>query len=234
MAPRTGDSAVRAPEPPSLMLPAAYQMPATLVLLLSGIVACFFGHRLFRVVLALFGFIIGALAASSVVGSSSSTYMLVAAVVGGLAGAGLLTAAYFVSVALLGAMLGVTVCHLTFPTLVSLMNVLLPSSWELAARQPGILVIVLFSTAGAVLSTYIQRYVIIVGTAFAGAWTLLVGAWVWQGIRLHEQRRLQGRSGCCIRSTPRLGGAGFCSCGSRLASRGVPFSSGGPAAARGA
>jgi hypothetical protein len=158
------------------MLPAAYQMPATLVLLLSGIVACFFGHRLFRLVLALFGFIIGAFAASSVVGSSSSTYMLVAAVAGGLAGAGLLTAAYFVSVALLGAMLGVTVCHLTFPALVTLMNVLLPSSWELAAREPGILVIVLFSTAGAVLSTYIQRYVIIVGTAFAGAWTLLVGA----------------------------------------------------------
>ena len=64
------------------MLPATYQIPATLVLLLSGIIACFFGHRLFRVVLALFGFIIGALAASSVVGSSSSTYMLVAAIAG--------------------------------------------------------------------------------------------------------------------------------------------------------
>jgi hypothetical protein len=67
------------------MLPATYQIPATLVLLLSGVLACFFGHRLFRVVLALFGFIIGALAASSVVGSSSSTYMLVAAIAGGLA-----------------------------------------------------------------------------------------------------------------------------------------------------
>jgi hypothetical protein len=73
-------------------------------------------------------------------------------------------------------MLGVTICNLTFPTLVSLVNLLLPASWELAARAPRILVIVLFSTAGAVLSMYIQRYVIIVGTAFAGAWTLLVGA----------------------------------------------------------
>ena len=68
------------------MLPAAYQMPATLVLLLSGIVACFFGHRLFRLVLALFGFFIVALAASSVVCYSWSTYLLVGWVFGWVAG----------------------------------------------------------------------------------------------------------------------------------------------------
>ena len=139
------------------MLPAVYQMPATLLLLVSGVIACFFGHRLFRLVLVLFGFIIGALASSSLVGpGASSTTLLAAAVASGLIGAGLLTAAYFVSVALLGAMLGAAAANLTFPA-------------------PGILVIVLFSTAGAVLSVYLQRYVIIVGTAFAGAWTLVVG-----------------------------------------------------------
>ena len=150
------------------MLPATYQIPATLVLLLSGVIACFFGHRLFRVVLALFGFIIGALAASSVVGSSSSTYMLVAAVAGGLAGAGVLTAAYFVGVALLGAALGAAVANLVF---------------ALFSREPGVLMLVLFSTGGAVLSMYVQRYVIIVGTAFGGAWTLIVGAMALDGNR---------------------------------------------------
>jgi hypothetical protein len=151
------------------MLPATYQIPATLVLLLSGVIACFFGHRLFRVVLALFGFIIGALAASSVVGSSSSTYMLVAAIGGGLAGAGLLTAAYFVGVALLGAALGATVANLVF---------------AMFSRDPSVLMLVLFSTGGAVLSMYVQRYVIIVGTAFAGAWTLIVGGMGLAGDRL--------------------------------------------------
>ena len=151
------------------MLPATYQIPATLVLLLSGVIACFFGHRLFRVVLALFGFIIGALAASSVVGSSSSTYMLVAAIAGGLAGAGLLTAAYFVGVALLGAALGATVANIVF---------------ALFSREPSVLMLVLFSTGGAVLSMYVQRYVIIVGTAFAGAWTLIVGGMGLAGDRL--------------------------------------------------
>lgn len=151
------------------MLPATYQIPATLVLLLSGVITCFFGHRLFRVVLALFGFIIGALAASSVVGASSSTYMLVAAIAGGLVGAALLTAAYFVGVALLGAALGATVANLVF---------------ALFSREPSVLMLVLFSTGGAVLSMYVQRYVIIVGTAFAGAWTLIVGGMGLAGDRL--------------------------------------------------
>ena len=85
------------------MLPASYQLPAAIVLLLGGTVACFFGYRMFRLVLAIFGFIIGAFAASSIMAPSDTTGMLVSAVVGGLVGAGILIAAYFVGVALMGA-----------------------------------------------------------------------------------------------------------------------------------
>ena len=70
------------------MLPASYQMPAAIVLLVGGVVACFFGYRLFRIVLALFGFILGALAASSIFGMSDTGPMIGAAVAGGLVGAG--------------------------------------------------------------------------------------------------------------------------------------------------
>src|SRR6478609_6462250 len=115
------------------MLPAAYQVPAAAVLLAGGAVACFFGYRLFKVVLGVFGFIIGALAASSVFGAADTTPMVIAAIIGGIAGASLLLAAYFVGVALVGAALG------------------------------------------AVLAAWLQRYVIILGTAFGGAWTMLVG-----------------------------------------------------------
>ena len=69
------------------MLPAAYQFPAAIVLLLGGTVACFFGYRLFRIVLAISGFIVGAMVASSIFGMSDTGPMLVAALVGGLAGA---------------------------------------------------------------------------------------------------------------------------------------------------
>src|SRR5918993_2238191 len=98
------------------MLPASYQLPAAIVLLVGGIVATFFGYRLFRIVLAIFGFILGALAASSIFGISDTGPMIVAAAVGGLIGAGILIAAYFVGVALIGAGLGATAANLIFAT----------------------------------------------------------------------------------------------------------------------
>jgi hypothetical protein len=150
------------------MLPAAYQLPAAIVLLLGGVVACFFGYRLFRIVLAIFGFIFGALLASSVFGSADRIPMLVAAIGGGLVGAGLLFAAYFVGVALFGAGLGALVANLLFAA---------------SGRDPQFLVLVLCSVAGAVGSMYLQRYVIIVGTGFGGAWTLIVGAMALIGDR---------------------------------------------------
>ena len=75
------------------MLPAVYQGPAAAVLIAGGAMACFVGYRLFRVVLAVFGFILGALAASSVFGASDTTAMVLAALVGGLIGGAILLAA---------------------------------------------------------------------------------------------------------------------------------------------
>ena len=143
------------------MLPAPYQLPAAGVLLVGGLVACFFGYRLFKFVLAIFGFIVGALAASSIWGASATTYMVVAAIVGGIAGSLLLLAAYFVGVALVGAALGALIANLI---------------WTQIEGDPHPFVVVLFSVAGALLATWLQRYVIILGTAFGGAWTILVGA----------------------------------------------------------
>ncbi len=142
------------------MLPAAYQVPAAAVLIVGGFLACFWGYRLFKVVLALFGFIIGALAASSVFGATDTTPMVIGALVGGVAGAALLLAAYFVGVALIGAGIGALVVNLI---------------WTQVEGDPHPFVVILFSVAGAVLATWLQRYVIILGTAFGGAWTLLVG-----------------------------------------------------------
>jgi hypothetical protein len=142
------------------MLPAAYQLPAAGVLLLGGLVSCFFGYRLFKFVLAIFGFIIGALAASSIWGATSTTYMVIAALVGGIVGSLLLLAAYFVGVALVGAALGALVANLV---------------WTQIEGDPHPFVVVLFSVAGALVASWLQRYVIITATAFAGAWTLIVG-----------------------------------------------------------
>ena len=143
------------------MLPATYQLPAAIVLLIGGIVACFFGYRLFRIVLAFAGFALGALLASSVVAASDTWAMLIAAVVGGLIGAGVLLAAYFVGVALTGAALGAVAANLMFAA---------------TGQDPHYMVLILLTLLGAAAAMYLQRYFIIVGTAFGGAWTVIVGA----------------------------------------------------------
>ena len=148
------------------MLPASYQLPAAVVLLIGGIVACFFGYRLFRLVLTVFGFILGVFAASSLVAPSETTWMVAAAAIGGLAGAGILYAAYFVGVALVGAGLGALAANLAVSA---------------SGRDPHVLVTAFAAVAGAVLAMYLQRYVIILATAFVGAWTMIVGAMALTG-----------------------------------------------------
>jgi hypothetical protein len=88
--------------------------------------------------------------------------MVAAAVVGGLAGAMTLVLAYFVGIAIVGAGLGALVAHVMWPI-------------AGAGEPPAVLVMVL-AVAGAIGAMFVQRYVIIAATAFAGAWTILVGA----------------------------------------------------------
>jgi len=151
------------------MLPASYQLPAAVVLLLGGIVTCFFGYRFFRLVLAIAGFVLGALAASSVFGPSDTLGMVGAALVGGLTGALVLIGAYFVGVALVGAALGSVAAHVLFAA---------------SGADPHFIAILFAAVMGAVASMYLQRYVLIVGTGFGGALMLLHGGLALAGARL--------------------------------------------------
>ena len=53
------------------MLPPSYALPTNVALVLAGALACFAGYRQFKLVLALAGFFIGALAASSMMAPSN-------------------------------------------------------------------------------------------------------------------------------------------------------------------
>ena len=64
-------------------------------------------------------------------------------------------------VALAGASIGAAVANLLF---------------TVGNRDPRVLVVILCSVVGAIASMYLQRYFIIVFTAFGGAWTMIVGA----------------------------------------------------------
>ena len=143
------------------MLPHSYELPAAVVLLLGGALACFAGYRLFKVVLGIYGFILGANFASSMMGASNTTGMVVSAIAGGVAGALILVFAYFVGIALVGAGLGALVAHV---------------GWNYVGGDPPAAAVIALAILGAIGAMLLQRYVIIVSTAFGGAWTLLLGA----------------------------------------------------------
>ncbi len=142
------------------MLPASFQAPAAIILVLGGLLACFAGYRVFRIVLGIYGFILGALVASSAMGPDQTWYMVAAAIIGGLVGALILILAYFVGVALIGGALGALIA-----------NVL----WAAFSREPGLIVVIVFAVLGALGALALQRYVIIVSTAYGGAQTAVVG-----------------------------------------------------------
>ena len=159
-------------------MPVNFELPAAIVLLLGGAVACFAGYRLFRVVLAIYGFIFGAMLASSVMGISNHLGMLIAALVGGILGAVLFTFAYYVSIGLIGAGMGA---------------LLLSVVWKYAKHSdaPSVAIIIA-SVAGAVIAMALQRYVIIISTAFSGAWTMLIGGLAIAGNRTAERAASAG------------------------------------------
>ena len=136
------------------------QVVAAIILLAAGLAACFLGYRLFRWLLVLYGFAGGAWVTSLFVGALSPWTGAAVVLVGGLAGAAVLLVVYLAAVAVAGAGVGVLVLDL---------------SWTPARGEPEPWMVILACLVGASLAVILQRYVIIVATAFGGAWTALVG-----------------------------------------------------------
>jgi hypothetical protein len=143
------------------LIPQPYQVPAMAFLMLGGVIAWSAGYRLFRLVLTLYGFILGALVGSSTMGAGDTTLQIFAALGGGAIGALIMFFGFFVGVALVGAGLGALAVH---------------TIWGRLGTDPHPFVVILAAVAGASSAMVLQRYVIIIATAFAGAWTLLLGA----------------------------------------------------------
>ena len=150
------------------MIPGSYAVPAAIVLVLSGAVSCFFGHRVFRIVLGINGFLIGAWVTTTAMGQHGAFAMAVGAIVGGIVGAVLMIATYYVGVALAGAAVAALAISLV---------------WKLFGGEPHWIAVVVAAIAGALIALSVTRYVIIIATAFGGAWTLLFGAMALAGGR---------------------------------------------------
>jgi hypothetical protein len=145
---------------------------AALISILIGIANCFFGYRIFRILLGIIGFIAGALAGVAIVqalvtngtisSSSQLLYSVLAALIGGALGAVLLIFAYFIGVFLLGAFTGLALGY----TIAQALRAETTVVWIVA---------VVLGLVGGVLAVILQRVILIIATAIGGALYIVAG-----------------------------------------------------------
>jgi hypothetical protein len=125
-----------------------------------GIVACFFGYRIFRVVLSILGFIVGASIGMALTGDSTQATQLLVAVVGGVIGAVLMNALYFLGIVIAGAFLGALLVNLLLAAL---------------GVEPNVVFLVIGAIVGGAVALVLNKLTIMLSTAFSGAAAVIYG-----------------------------------------------------------
>ncbi|CAG8467332.1 8909_t:CDS:2 [Diversispora eburnea] len=147
-----------------------------IILIVTGVVFCFFGRRIWRLTLFLLGFYIGCIFGWIILtnfepddgygGSASPTIMLVLSLVFGLVGGLLFVFCASIAIWLLGALAGYALA----------MFLLSWSSGGIIHSKTGqIIFIVIFALAGLLLTFFFEEHVIIIGTSFIGSYALFIG-----------------------------------------------------------
>jgi len=135
-----------------------YNFLLTAVVLLSLLI-CFFGYRMFRFVLAIAGFLIGALFVAgfgfTLTDGKEIVVILIAAVAGGLIIGALFLFLYSAGVFLVGAIFGI----LLFSGIIGFVN-----------GNTSLILYILPALVGGILALLLQKFTIILITSFTGAW----------------------------------------------------------------
>lgn len=158
-----------------------------IVSLLVGLANCFFGFRIFRVILAIWGFLVGA-ALGGALGASAnhggSAGFVVGFILGGLLLAALAYGLYLVGVFLMGATIGAAAAAAI--------------SSSLGHQTEPVIVLGVAVLVG-IAAVILQKPLIIMMTAFGGAWGALIGLLALLGrpeaARAMEQIRRAGQYG---------------------------------------
>ena len=133
-----------------------------------GVAACFFGYRLFKVILAVWGFLIGAwiVAGITMRWTGQQTMAVVAGFIGGVVVAAIAELLYLVGVFLTGAVLGYVVTSAASGAMGMSVNPILALS---AAALTGF------------MALSFVKSIIVWGTAFNGSWGIISGLVLLQG-----------------------------------------------------
>src|SRR5262245_21758599 len=131
-----------------------------LVAIAAGILICFWGYRMLKLTLGIMGGIVGASGGWALgwsLAPGNTVIALVCAVVGALVGAGV----FFVGIVLLRASAGTALAAALFNGL---------------GQQPQPLVVLILAVVFGVIAILVQKFMIVISTAFTGSYLLVAGA----------------------------------------------------------
>jgi hypothetical protein len=133
------------------------------VAIVVGILICFWGYRMLKVTLGLMGAVVGAScgwALGLAWAPQSAGLALVCVVLGAVVGALLCIWLFFLGIFLLGASAGTAVATAVFNGL---------------GRQPELLIVLIVAVVFGVLALVLQKFMIVISTAFSGSYLLVAG-----------------------------------------------------------
>jgi hypothetical protein len=130
--------------------------------IIIGAIQCFFGYRIFKVILGLVGFLLGGALAATIgyAISQQETVALMAGLIGGLIGVASMVALYYIGIFLIGGFLGVVLGTVLFAA---------------AVNNPEPAVLLILAVIAGVIALIFQKLMIIVSTGFGGAWSVVTG-----------------------------------------------------------
>lgn len=128
--------------------------------ILLGAAQCFFGYRLFKIIIGIIGFLVGGALAGflSFFLSPEGTIAIIVGLVGGIIGAVTMLTFFYAGIFLIGTILGAIVGSLLC---------------SIAGVDPIPIVIVAASIISGIVALLIQKYMIIASTAFGGSWIIM-------------------------------------------------------------
>ncbi len=134
-----------------------------------GALYCFFGYRIFKVILGISGFILGASMAVAIafnIFGRGQVVAILAGLVGGIIGAILMVVLYFIGIFLLGAWLG------------SLLGILFTGG---GGSTVEVVIILVLAVVGGIVAVMLQRLMIIISTSLSGSWGIVSGIFHFVG-----------------------------------------------------
>lgn len=132
-----------------------------------GLISCFFGYRVFNVILVVWGFIGGAVIGMAIAANSVTSTQLLAMLVSGMVGALLSRLLYHVGVFIIGVSFGVSLA--------------IVAVGFFGIDQPPLILGAVFGIIGGIAAVALSKWMIMVATAFSGASLIIMSVMFFFG-----------------------------------------------------